>query len=60
MLMPIRTKAIMLVFRHANSCKKIGMVGVYGQQKKKTKKSQRYDDRLVIKALISYQIIILT
>jgi hypothetical protein len=57
--MPIRTKAIMLVFRHANSCKKIGMVGVYGQ-KKKTKKSQRYDDRLVIKALISYQIIILT
>jgi hypothetical protein len=58
--MPIRTKAIMLVFRHANSCKKIGMVGVYGQQKKKTKKSQRYDDRLVIKALISYQIIILT
>jgi len=50
----------MLVFRHANSCKKIGMVGVYGQQKKKTKKSQRYDDRLVIKALISYQIIILT
>jgi hypothetical protein len=59
--MPIRTKAIMLVFRHANSCKKIGMVGVYGQQqKKKTKKSQRYDDRLVIKTLISYQIIILT
>jgi hypothetical protein len=33
--MPIRTKAIMLVFRHANSCKKIGMVGV--QQKKKQK-----------------------
>jgi hypothetical protein len=37
MLMPIRTKAIMLVFRHANSCKKIGMVGVYEQQKKKQK-----------------------
>jgi len=34
MLMPIRTKAIMLVFKHANSCKKIGVVGVYGQQQK--------------------------